>query len=135
MPNKKYMIATSRRLKINIYRSENLKSLIIEIIDDILWSYGFEPDAISSKDFDSDEFRYMFDLTQSEATALKELVEFKEKIDDLDIELDGTSSYQFSEPNSKWSLKFEKVYEGTTMIHGHTIVDSMYPTNFHIEQL
>ena len=135
MPNKKYMIATSRRLKINIYRSENLKSLIIKIIDDILWSYGFEPDAISSEDFDSDEFRYMFDLTQSEATALKELVEFKEKIDDLDIELDGTSSYQFSEPNSKWSLKFEKVYEGTTMIHGHTIVDSMYPTNFHIEQL
>lgn len=135
MPNKKYMIATSRRLKINIYRSENLKSLIIEIIDDILWSYGFEPDAISSENFDSDEFRYMFDLTQSEATALKELVEFKEKIDDLDIELDGTSSYQFSEPNSKWSLKFEKVYEGTTMIHGHTIVDSMYPTNFHIEQL
>lgn len=135
MPNKQYMIATSRRLKINIYRSENLKSLIIEIIDDILWSYGFEPEAISSEDFDSDEFRYMFDLTQSEATALKELVEFKEKIDDLDIELDETSSYQFSDPNNKWSLKFEEIYEGTTIVSGHTIVDSMYPTNFHIEQL
>ena len=135
MPNKQYMIATSRRLKINIYRSENLKSLIVEIIDDILWSYRFEPDAISSENFDSDEFRYMFDLTQSEATALKELVEFKEKIDDLDIELDGTSSYQFSDPNNKWALKFEQIYEGTSIVTGHTIVDSMYPTNFHIEQI
>lgn len=135
MPNKQYMIATSQRLKINIYRSENLKSLIIEIIDDILWSYGFEPDAISSENFDFDEFRYMFDLTYSEATALKELVEFKEKIDDLDIELDGTSSYQFSDPNNKWALKFEQIYERTSIVTGHTIVDSMYPTNFHIEQL
>lgn len=135
MLNKQYMIAISRRLKINIYRSENLKSLIKDIIDDILWSYRFEPETISSEDFDFDEFRYMFDLSYSEAKTLKELVEFKKKIDDLDIELDGTSNYKFSEPNNKWSLKFEKFYEGTSIITGHTIVDSMYPTNFHIEQL
>ena len=77
----------------------------------------------------------MFDLNYSEATALKELVEFKEKIDDLEIELNETIDYQFSEPNNKWSLKFEKIYEGTSIVTGHTIVDSMYPTNFHIEQL
>lgn len=135
MLNKQYMLIISRGQRIITYRSENLKSLIEDIINDILWSYTFEPESISSETFDSDEFRYMFDLTYTEATALKELVKFKEKIDDLEIELNETSNYRFSEPNSKWSLKFEKVYEGTTMVHGHTIVDSMYPTNFHIEQL
>lgn len=135
MLNKQYMLIISRGQRISTYRSENLKNLIKDIINDILWSYTFEPEAISSEDFDFDEFRYMFDLSYSEATALKELVEFKEKIDDLHIQLDGTTNYQFSEPNSKWSLKFEKVYKGITMVHGYTIVDSMYPTNFHIEQL
>ena len=135
MLNKQYMLIISRGQRINTYRSENLKSLIEDIIDDILWSYTFEPEAISSETFDFDEFRYIFDLSYSEATALKEIVKFKEKIDDLDIELDGTSNYKFSEPNNKWSLKFEKIYEGTSIITGHTIVDSMYPTNFHIEQL
>jgi hypothetical protein len=132
---KQYMLIISRGQRINTYRSGNLKSLIEDIINDILWSYTFEPEAISSKDFDFDEFRYMFDLNYSEATALKELVEFKEKIDDLEIELNETIDYQFSEPNNKWSLKFEKIYEGTSIVTGHTIVDSMYPTNFHIEQL
>lgn len=134
MLNKQYMIAISRRLKINIYRSENLKSLIKDIIDDILWSYRFEPEAISSEDFDFDEFRYMFDLSYSEAKALKELVEFKEKIDDLDIQLDGTTNYQFSEPNNKWALKFEQIYEETTIVSGHTLMDDD-STIFHIEQL
>lgn len=133
MLNKQYMLIISRGQRINTYRSENLKILIENIIDDILWSYTFEPEAISSEDFDFDEFRYMFDLSYSEATALKELVEFKEKIDNLDIQLDETTNYQFSEPNNKWSLKFEKIYEGTSIVTGHTIVDSMYPTNFHIE--
>lgn len=128
------MIAISRRLKINIYRSENLKSLIEDIIDDILWSYRFELEAISSEDFDFDEFRYMFDLSYSEAKALKELVEFKEKIDDLDIQLDGTTNYQFSETNNKWALKFEQIYEGTTIVSGHTLMDDD-STIFHIEQL
>lgn len=132
---KQYMLIISRGQRINTYRSGNLKSLIEDIINDILWSYTFEPEAISSKDFDFDEFRYMFDLNYSEATALKELVEFKEKIDDLEIELNETIDYQFSEPNNKWSLKFEKIYEGTSIVTGHTIVDSMYPTNFHIEKL
>ena len=132
---KQYMLIISRGQRISTYRSENLKSLIKDIINDILWSYRFEPEAISSEDFDFDEFRYMFDLSYSEATALKKLVEFKEKIDDLHIQLDGTSNYQLSEQNSKWSFKFEKVYKGITMVHGYTIVDSMYPTNFHIEQL
>lgn len=135
MLNKQYMLIISRGQRINTYRSENLKILIENIIDDILWSYTFEPEAISSEDFDFDEFRYMFDLSYSEATALKELVEFKEKIDNLDIQLDETTNYQFSEPNNKWSLKFEKIYEGTSIVTGHTIVDSMYPTNFHIEEI
>lgn len=135
MLNKQYMLIISRGQRINTYRSENLKILIENIIDDILWSYTFEPEAISSEDFDFDEFRYMFDLSYSEATALKELVEFKEKIDNLDIQLDETTNYQFSEPNNKWSLKFEKIYEDTSIVTGHTIVDSMYPTNFHIEEI
>ena len=135
MLNKQYMLIISRGQRINTYRSENLKILIENIIDDILWSYTFEPEAISSEDFDFDEFRYMFDLSYSEATALKELVEFKEKIDNLDIQLDETTNYQFSEPNNKWSLKFEKIYEGTSIVTGHTIVDSMYPTHFHIEEI
>ena len=135
MLNKQYMLIISRGQRINTYRSENLKILIENIIDDILWSYTFEPEAISSEDFDFDEFRYMFDLSYSEATALKELVEFKEKVDNLDIQLDETTNYQFSEPNNKWSLKFEKSYEGTSIVTGHTIVDSMYPTNFHIEEI
>lgn len=132
---KQYMLIISRGQRISTYRSENLKSLIKDIINDILWSYRFEPEAISSEDFDFNEFWYMFDLSYSEATALKELVEFKEKIDNLDIQLDETTNYQFSEPNNKWSLKFEKIYEGTSIVTGHTIVDSMYPTNFHIEEI
>lgn len=132
---KQYMLIISRGQRISTYRSENLKSLIKDIINDILWSYTFEPEAISSEEFDFDEFRYMFDLSYSEAKALKGLVEFKEKIDDLDIQLDGTINHQFLEPNSKWSLKFEKFYKSTSIITGHTIMDSMYPTNFHIEQL
>ena len=135
MLNKQYMLIISRGQRISTYRSENLKNLIKDIINDILWSYTFEPEAISSEDFDFNEFRYMFDLSYSEATALKELVEFKEKIDNLDIQLDETTNYQFSEPNNKWSLKFEKIYEGTSIVTGHTIVDSMYPTNFHIEEI
>lgn len=131
---KQYMLIISRGQRISTYRSENLKSLIKDIINDILWSYRFEPEAISSEDFDFHDFRYMFDLTYSEATSLKELVEFKEKINDLDIELDGTSNYQFSDPNNKWALKFEQIYEGTTIVSGHTLMDDD-STIFHIEQL
>ena len=131
---KQYMLIISRGQRISTYRSENLKSLIKDIINDILWSYRFEPEAISSEDFDFHDFRYMFDLTYSEATSLKELVEFKEKINDLDIELDGTSNYQFSDPNNKWALKFEQIYEGTTIVSGHTLMDND-STIFHIEQL
>ena len=131
---KQYMLIISRGQRISTYRSENLKSLIKDIINDILWSYRFEPEAISSEDFDFHDFQYMFDLTYSEATSLKELVEFKEKINDLDIELDGTSNYQFSDPNNKWALKFEQIYEGTTIVSGHTLMDND-STIFHIEQL
>lgn len=131
---KQYMLIISRGQRISTYRSENLKSLIKDIINDILWSYRFEPEAISSEDFDFHDFRYMFDLTYSEATSLKELVEFKEKINDLDIELDGTSNYQFSDQNNKWALKFEQIYEGTTIVSGHTLMDND-STIFHIEQL
>lgn len=134
MPTKQYFSVTSRGLKIITYRSENLNGIIKEIIDDILWSYGLEPDEITSETFDSDYFRELFDFDEDDAQALKELVEFKESLEDTIIELNETSNYQFSDPGNKWSLKFEQLC-GTTMVSGFNIVDAMYPTSFHIEEI
>lgn len=134
MPNKQYFSVTSRGLKIITYRSENLNGIIKEIIDDILWSYGLEPDEITSETFDSDYFRELFDFDEDDAQALKELVEFKESLETTTIELNETYNYQFSDPGNKWSLKFEQIYEHT-FVSGFTIVDKMYPTNFHIEEI
>lgn len=134
MSEKQYFSITSRGLKIITYRSENLNGIIKEIIDDILWSYGLESDEITSKDFDSLYFRDLFDFDEEDAKALKELVEFKESLSNTNIELDESSNYQFSDPNNKWSLKFEQIY-GTTIISGFNIVDKMYPTSFHIEEI
>lgn len=133
MSEKQYFSITSRGLKINTYRSENLKSIIKDIIDDILWSYSLEPDEITSKDFDSQYFRELFDFNEKEANALKELVEFKESLDNTTIKLNTETNYHFSDPNDKWSLKFEQIYR-TTIVSGFTIVD-MYPTIFHIEEI
>ena len=134
MSNKQYFSVTSRGLKIITYRSENLNGIIKEIIDDILWSYCLEPDEITSETFDSDYFRELFDFDKDNANALKELVKFKESLENRTIELNETSNYQFSDPEDKWSLKFEQLY-GHTFVSGFTVVDKMYPTNFHIEEI
>lgn len=132
MSEKQYFSITCRGLKINTYHSENLSYLIKDIIDDIIWSYGLDSDEITSEDFDSQNFRELFDFDENEANALKELVEFKESLENTTIELNKTTNYQFSDPNDKWSLKFEQIYR-TTIVSGFTIVD-MYPTIFHIEE-
>ena len=133
MSEKQYFSITCRGLKINTYRSENLSYLIKDIIDDIIWSYGLDSDEITSEDFDSRHFRELFDFDENEANALKELVEFKESLENTTIELNKTINYQFSDPNDKWSLKFEQIYS-TTTVSGFTIAD-MYPTIFHIEEI
>ena len=133
MSQKQYISITCRGLKINTYRSENLSYLIKDIIDDIIWSYGLDSDEITSEDFDSRHFRELFDFDEKEANALKKLVEFKESLENTTIELNKTTDYQFSDPNDKWSLKFEQIYR-TTIVSGFTIVD-MYPTIFHIEEI
>lgn len=134
MLQKQYFSITSRGLKIITYRSENLNGIIKEIIDDILWSYSLEPDEITSKTFDSDYFRELFDFDEDDANALKELVKFKESLENRTIELKETSNYQFSDPDGKWSLQFEQLY-GHTILSGFNIVDKYYPTAYHIEEI
>ena len=133
MSEKQYYSITCQGLKINTYRSENLTYLIKDIIDDIILSYGLDSDEITSEDFDSQHFRELFDFDEKEAITLKELVEFKESLENTTVELNKTTNYQFSDPNDKWSLKFEQIYR-TTIVSGFTIVD-MYPTIFHIEEI
>ena len=134
MSIKQYFSITSRGLKIITYRSENLNGILKEIIDDILWSYHLEPDEITSETFDSDYFRELFDFDEDDANALKELVKFKESLENRTIELNETFNYQFSDPDGKWSLQFEQLY-GHTIVSGFNIVDTMYPTSFHIEEI
>lgn len=134
MSQKQYFSVTSRGLKIITYRSENLNYLIKEIIDDILWSYCLEPENITSETFDSDYFRELFDFDEDDANALKKLVAFKESLEDITIELDETSNYQFEDTENKWSLKFEQIYEHT-FVSGFNIVDEQYPTAYHIEEI
>ena len=134
MPTKQYFSVISRGLKINTYRSENLNGIIKELIDDILWSYSLEPDEIESKTFDSDYFRELFDFDEDDANALKELVKFKESLKNKNIELNEKTNYQFSDPENKWSLKFEQIYK-TTFVSGFNIIDEQYPTTYHIEEI
>lgn len=134
MSQKQYFSVTSRSLKIITYRSENLNGILKEIIDDILWSYGLEPNEITSETFDSDYFRELFDFDNDDANALKKLVKFKESLEDTTIELNETSNYKFEDPNGKWSLKFEQIY-GTTFVSGFNIIDEQYPTAYHIEEI
>ena len=134
MSTKQYFSVTSRGLKIITYRSENLNGILKEIIDDILWSYRLEPDEITSETFDSDYFRELFDFDEKDAQALKELVTFKESLEDITIELNEKTNYQFTDPENKWFLKFEQLYEHTFM-SGFNIVDEQYPTAYHIEEI
>ena len=71
MSEKQYFSITCRGLKINTYHSENLSYLIKDIIDDIIWSYGLDSDEITSEDFDSQNFRELFDFDEKEANTLK----------------------------------------------------------------
>lgn len=134
MPTKQYFSVTSRGLKIITYRSENLNGIIKDVIDDILWSYGLEPDEITSKTFDSGYFRELFDFDEDDANALKKLVELKESLEDTTIELNEKTNYQFSDPENKWSLKFEQIYK-TTFVSGFNIIDEQYPTTYHIKEI
>lgn len=134
MSQKQYFSITSRGLKIITYRSENLNSILKEIIDDILWSYSLEPDEITSETFDSDYFLELFDFDEDNANSLKKLVAFKESLEDTNIELDETSNYKFEDPNGKWSLKFEQLH-GHTFVSGFNIIDKQYPTAYHIEEI
>lgn len=135
MSQKQYMLILSQRTRILTYRSENLKSLIKTTIDEILNSYDFEfdIDELQSEDFDHPVVQDLFH-TRSEANALKELIQFKESLSDTDINLDEKSNYKFSEPNNRWSLKFEE-YHKSTVVCGFTNVDKMFSTNFHIEEI
>lgn len=134
MSQKQYFSVISRGLKIITYRSENLNGIIKEIIDNILWSYGLEPDEITSETFESDYFRELFDFDENDAQALKKLVAFKELLETATIKLDETSNYEFKDPDNKWSLKFEQIY-GTTMASGFNIINQQYPTAYHIEEI
>lgn len=134
MSQKQYIMVLSQGLRINTYRSENLKSLIDDAIEEIFESYHLNTHEITSNDFDFKDFLELYDLNRFETNALKKLVKFKETLSITNIELDGNSNYQFSEPNNKWSLKFEERY-GHTFVSGFTIVDKVYPISFHIEEI
>lgn len=134
MSEKQYIMVLNQGLRINTYRSENLKSLIDDAIEEIFESYHLNTHEITSNDFDFQDFLDLYDLNRFEANALKKLVEFKETLSNTNIQLDGNSNYQFSEPNNKWSLKFEERY-GHTFVSGFTIVDKVYPISFHIEEI
>lgn len=134
MSTKQYFSVTVRGLKTITYRSENLNGIIKEIVDDILWSYGLEPDEITSETFDSDYFRELFDFDEDDANSLKKLVAFKESLETTKLELNETSNYQFKDPDNKWSLKFEQLY-GHTFVSGFNIIDEQYPTAYHIEEI
>lgn len=134
MSEKQYIMVLSQGLRINTYRSENLKSLIDDAIEEIFESYHLNTHEITSKDFDFQDFLDLYNLNIFEANALKKLVKFKETLSITNIELDGNSNYQFLEPNNKWSLKFEERY-GHTFVSGFTIVDKVYPISFHIEEI
>lgn len=135
MSQKQYMLIISQKKGINTYRSENLTSLIRTVINEILSSYEFDFDIeeLQSEDFDFPEVQDLFYL-RSEAKALKDLVAFKESLYDTKIELDEKPTYQFSEPNNLWSLKFEERYK-CTVVSGFTTANKRYPTNFHIEEI
>ena len=130
-----YILILNQNQRITTYRCNNINYVVTESIDEILNSYGFNPSEMTSEDFDFKDFRDLYDLDCFEAKSLKELFQFREKIENVQFELNDDSKYEFPlHPNQKWSLKIEPKY-GSLIIHGFTNVDKQYPTNFHIEEI
>lgn len=130
-----YILILNQNQRITTYRCENINYLITEGIDEILNSYGFEPSEMTSEDFDFEDFRDLYDLDYFEAKNLKELFQFREKIENVQFELNDDSKYEFPlHSNPNWSLKIEPKY-CSLIIHGFTNVNKQYPTNFHIEKI
>ena len=134
MRKKRYFMVFSRNQRIYTYRSENLNYFIKDAVNENLESYGFDPNEIISEDFDSLDFRKLFDFSKNEANALKKLVTFKELLLEQNIKLDKNSHYSFSEPDNKWALIFEQKY-GSAIITGFTHVDEDSKVSFRIEEI
>lgn len=73
MRKKQYFMVFSRNQRIYTYRSENLNYFIKDAVNENLESYGFDPNEIISEDFDSLDFRKLFDFSKNEANALKKI--------------------------------------------------------------
>lgn len=130
-----YILILNHNQRITTYRCENINYLIIECIDEILNSYSFDPSEMTSEDFDFEDFRDLYDLDYFEAKSLKELFQFRDKIENVQFELNDDSKYEFPlHHNPYWSLKIEPKY-GSLIVHGFTNVDKQYPINFHIEEI
>lgn len=135
MSQKQYMLILNQKQHITTYRCNNINYLVKDVIDEILSSYGFDPSEMTSEDFDFGDFRNLYDLDYFEAKSLKEIFQFREKIENDEVELTDDSKYEFPlHYNPDWSLKIEPKY-GSLIIHGFTNVDKQYPTNFQIEEI
>lgn len=130
-----YILILNQKQRITTYRCEHINYLVKEVIDEILTSYSFDPSEMTSEDFDFEDFRDLYDLDYFEAKSLKEIFQFRDKIEHNELKLNDDSKYEFPlHHNPDWSLKIEPKY-GSLIIHGFTNVDKQYPTNFHIEKL
>lgn len=130
-----YILILNQKQRITTYRCEHINSLIKDCIDEILNSYSFDPSEMTSNDFDFEDFRDLYDLDYFKTKSLKELFQFRDKIEHNELKLNDDSKYEFPlHHNPDWSLKIEPKY-GSLIIHGFTNVDKQYPTNFHIEKL
>lgn len=132
---KQYILIINKNQQITTYRYENINYLIKKAIDEILNSYNFDTNEMISENFDFKDFRDLYDLNYFEAKSLKELFQFREKIENDEVELKNDSEYEFPlHYNPKWSLKIKPKY-GSLIVHGFTNVDKQYPTNFHMEEI
>ena len=134
MQTKQYFMVFSRNQRIFIYRSKYLNHFIENAVDEILGTYGLEPEDITNEDFDSQYFRELYDISKSDAKALKKLFKFRESLPNKTIELNEESDYQFLGPNEKWALIFEQKY-GATIITGFTNVEEGSKVSFRIEEI
>ena len=134
MQTKQYFMVFSRDQNIFIYRSKCLNHFIKEAIDEIFESYKLDPEEITGEDFDSQYFRELYELEESDAKALKKLFDFRESLSNKNIELNDKSNYQFLGPNNKWALKFEQKYK-VTIITGFTNVEEGSKVSFRIEEI
>ena len=134
MQTKQYFMVFSRNQNIFIYRSKYLNHFIKEAIDEIFESYKLDPEEIAGEDFDSQYFRELYELEESDAKSLKNLFEFRELLSDKAIKLNKESNYQFLGPNDKWALVFEQKYK-VTIITGFTNVEEGSKVSFRIEEI